>query len=95
MRLVLLQMWGQLVRNAREWIRMTAVYFPKELHAESLAYVQVQLPQFPTLWCSTLDELGWKYSLGVSAGSANGQLCWTMELAGSAAVIQHAYGKEA
>ena len=39
---LLLQMWGQLVRNAREWIRMTAVYFPKELHAESLAYVQVQ-----------------------------------------------------
>lgn len=36
-------MWGQLVRNAREWIRLTAVYFPKELHPESLAYVQVQL----------------------------------------------------
>ncbi len=35
-------MWGQLVRNAREWIRLTAVYFPKELHPESLAYVQVQ-----------------------------------------------------
>lgn len=40
-----LQMWGQLVRNAREWIRLTAVYFPKDLHPESLAYVQVlQLP---------------------------------------------------
>ncbi|CAL5222221.1 g4553 [Coccomyxa viridis] len=34
------RMWGQLVRNAREWIRLTAVYFPRELHPESLAYVQ-------------------------------------------------------
>ena len=38
---VVSQMWGQLIRNAREWIRLTAVYFPKELHPESLAYVQV------------------------------------------------------
>ena len=77
-RLLLLQMWGQLVRNAREWIRMTAVYFPKELHAESLAYVQVQLPQIPETVCSTLDEEDWQCSLGLSARSADGQLCWTV-----------------
>ena len=54
---LLLQMWGQLVRNAREWIRMTAVYFPKELHAESLAYVQVPMSYVPTSrWLAVLTR---------------------------------------
>ncbi|CAK0786818.1 hypothetical protein CVIRNUC_010032 [Coccomyxa viridis] len=52
------RMWGQLVRNAREWIRMTAVYFPKELHAESLAYVQVLGPETTAYLVAALNPPG-------------------------------------
>lgn len=37
-------MWGAVVRNAREWVRLTTVYFPEKLHPESLAFVQVLPP---------------------------------------------------
>lgn len=35
------QMWGAVVRNAREWVRLTTVYFPEELQPEALAFIQV------------------------------------------------------
>ena len=34
-------MWGQVVRSAREWARMTTVYFPEALHPEALSLIQV------------------------------------------------------
>ncbi|KAK9839805.1 hypothetical protein WJX81_003043 [Elliptochloris bilobata] len=34
------QMWGTVVRNCREWIRLVSVYFPRELLPPAMAYVQ-------------------------------------------------------
>jgi hypothetical protein len=34
-------MWGQVVRSAREWVRLATVYFPAQLHPEALAFIQV------------------------------------------------------
>ncbi|EIE23197.1 UPF0187-domain-containing protein [Coccomyxa subellipsoidea C-169] len=34
------RMWGAVVRNAREWVRLTTVYFPEELQPEALAFIQ-------------------------------------------------------
>jgi hypothetical protein len=38
------QMWGCLVRNSREWIRLISVYFPRELLPPAVAYVQACQP---------------------------------------------------
>ena len=85
-------MWGQLVRNAREWVRMTAVYFPKELQAESLAYVQVQIPKILTIVVQQLKALAvltghvWFCLLNQHVDSYAG----LSTMAGSAAVRYHA-----
>lgn len=47
-------MWGAVVRNAREWVRLTTVYFPEQLQPEALAFIQVRhnlckLPQWSSL----------------------------------------------
>ncbi|CAL8465310.1 g4845 [Coccomyxa elongata] len=34
------RMWGAVVRNAREWVRLTTVYFPEQLQPEALAFIQ-------------------------------------------------------
>lgn len=36
------QMWGAVVRNCREWIRLVSVFFPRELLPPALAYVQAR-----------------------------------------------------
>ena len=33
-------MWGAVVRNCREWIRLVSVFFPRELLPPAMAYVQ-------------------------------------------------------
>ena len=35
-------MWGAVVRNCREWVRLVSVYFPRELLPPALAYVQAR-----------------------------------------------------
>ena len=35
-------MWGAVVRNCREWIRLVSVFFPRELLPPALAYVQAR-----------------------------------------------------
>ena len=87
-----LQMWGQLVRNAREWIRLTAVYFPKELHPESFAYVQVAMVPCLRQLCqqamligrralSSLCRMGPVCSAAIvaSCGCSHGMQDWCMQ----------------
>lgn len=35
-------MWGAVVRNCREWIRLVSVFFPRELLPPAMAYVQAR-----------------------------------------------------